>query len=668
MLLQALHEYAQDENLVAAIELTDRTIHLVLVLDANGEIDPAHAWNELTSPSKSAKKGENKEVPGESRRMPRFPGENNGGKAHFLADTCGPVLGVDPKVGKPLPDDLKQGKNGIKAFLHFWNRIKEAHDKTGLPELKALLAFHERHLADHAKREGLPFLGIAPVGKKATPTFCALGLSAPYPVEGRTIGFSVGGLPLFLPDSPLHEYWKSTYRREMFTAAPEPDAGPKEAAAAPRRKRGSAAAEPDAGIKGGFCLVTGKEGQQIAESHKPEIKGVPGLPPKGGYLVSFAKEAPALSSYGFEGGRNAPVSEQAVAAYALGLNDLLRRDKPFARTINNEFVVCAWVRKNPDLSEKINGITIEPTDDQIRDFFHAFESGAPYHSLLPRHYHSLTLASNGGRVVVRRWLDQPLGEVVENLKAWFRDLEIETIPSKFAGLPYRSIHPLAWTTDRTPSDVRSDVYDALYRAALEKRNPVSLLPSVLHRLRIAAVEKGANVCFESSRFALIKLILNRLESPSMTIERGIRETNDPPYNCGRLLAVLDDIQREYHRADVGADIIVRFYGNASTFPANVFARLLRLSKAHLNKIGRDRPPVAAALQSKLNDICDLFGGCKPSDAPQFPGQLDLFEQGRFALGFHQQKAHEQRAAREGKERKDQREREKVQAAEAVSEE
>jgi len=645
MLLQSLHEYAEDEKLVEAIELTDRTIHLVLVLDEDGEIDPEHAWKELTSPSKRPKKGENKEVPGESRRMPRFPGENNGGKAHFLADTCGPVLVVDPKTGKALPDDPKQGKNGTKAFLHFWNRIKEALDKTSLPELKALLAFHERYLADHTRREALQFLGTAPVGKKATPTFCALGLSEPYPIEGRTIGFSVAGLPLFLPDSPLHDsplhdYWKSAYRGEMFTEANDSDT---------------------------FCLVTGREGQPVADSHKPEIKGVPGLPPKGGYLVSFAREAPALSSYGFEGGRNAPVSEQAVAAYALGLNDLLRRDKPFARTINNEFVVCAWVRKDPDLSEKVNGITIEPTDDKIRDFFNAFEEGELYHTLLPRHYRSLTLASNGGRVVVRRWLDEPLGEVVESLRAWFRDLEIETIPSKFKGLPYRSIHSLAQTTDRSPSDVRSDVYDALFRAALEGRNPVSLLPSVLQRLRISAIEHGANVCFESSHFALIKLILNRLEPPAMTIERGIRETNDPPYNCGRLLAVLDDIQRKYHKGDVGADIIARFYGNASTFPANVFARLLRLSKAHLNKIGRDEPAVAFALQSKLNDICDLFDKKSPSNAPEFPGQLDLFQQGRFALGFHQQKAHEQRAAKEGKERKDQREQDKVQADQSESE-
>jgi CRISPR-associated protein Csd1 len=477
---------------------------------------------------------------------------------------------------------------------------------------------------------------------------CARGLIDPYPVEARTIGFSVGGLPLFAPDSRLHDYWKRAYRREMFTET----------------------TASESGKHAGFCLVTGQQGQPIADSHKPEIKGVPGLPPKGGYLVSFAKEAPALSSYGFEGGHNAPVSEQAVAAYALGLNELLKRDEnhPFARAINNEFVVCAWVRQNPELSDKVNGITIEPSDEKVREFFEAFDAGRPYHTMLPRHYHSVTLAANGGRVVVRRWLDQPLAEVVENLRAWFNDLEIATLESKFTGLPYRSIHSLAWTTVRTPSDVRSEVYDALYRAALEgttnRANPVSLLPAVLHRLRIAAAKNGTNVCFESSRFALIKLILNRLEPRLMTIETAICKTADRPYNCGRLLAVLDDIQREYHKGDVGADIIARYYGNASVFPANVFARLLRLSKAHLDKIGRDNPATAFALQSKVNDVCALFPCTGPSGAPEFPGQLGIFEQGRFALGFHQQKAHDQRAAKEGKERKQQRERQKGDAVPA----
>ena len=610
MLLQALHEYAEDENLVEAIELTDRTIHLILVLDDDGSIDPAHPWRVLTSPPRNPKPGETKEVPGQSMRMPRFPGENNGGKAHFLADTCGPLLGVDPKTGEALPDDPKQGKNGTKAFLHFWNRIQTAHDETSLPELKALLAFRDRYLSDVDKRGVLPFLGTVEIGKKATPTFAALGLDEPYPIEGRTIGFSVGGLPLFAPGSPLHDYWKMAYRRGMFTVAD--DSG--------------------AATKGGFCLVTGEDGQPIADSHKPEIKGVPGLPPKGGYLVSFAKEAPALSSYGFEGGRNAPVSEQAVAAYALGLNDLLR-DKRFARTINNDFVVCAWVRKDPDLSAKVNGIAIEPTDDKVRDFFKAFEVGQEYYTLHPPQYHSLTLASNGGRVVVRRWLDQPLGEVVEHLKHWFSDLELETIASKFTGLPYRSILSLASTTDRTPKDVRSDVYDLLYRAALEGSNPVTLLPSVLQRLRISAVENGANVGFESSRFALIKLILKRWESSPvttqeqmfepLTIKKELCETNNRAYNCGRLLAVLDELQYKA-QGDVGADILARYYGNASTFPGNVFPRLLRLACAHLNKLKRDEPAASYALETKISDICALFPRLK-TDSPEFPGQLDMFD-------------------------------------------
>ena len=75
----------------------------------------------------------------------------------------------------------------------------------------------------------------------------------------------------------------------------------------------------------GVCLVTSQENQLIAESHRTPIKGVPGLPPIGGYLVSFDDATLSLRSYGLDKAFQAPVSEQAAAAYALGLNNILGR-------------------------------------------------------------------------------------------------------------------------------------------------------------------------------------------------------------------------------------------------------------------------------------------------------------------------------------------------------
>ena len=57
----------------------------------------------------------------------------------------------------------------------------------------------------------------------------------------------------------------------------------------------------------GVCLVTGQVDQPIAEVHRTLIKGIPGLPPIGGYLVLFDVSTPSLCSYGFERGWNASV-------------------------------------------------------------------------------------------------------------------------------------------------------------------------------------------------------------------------------------------------------------------------------------------------------------------------------------------------------------------------
>ena len=133
----------------------------------------------------------------------------------------------------------------------------------------------------------------------------------------------------------------------------------------------------------------------------------------------------------------------------------------------------------------------------------------------------------------------------------------------------------------------------------------------------------------------------------MTLERQLCETYDPAYNCGRLLALLDDLQYA-SQGDVGADIVARFYGNASTYPRNVFQRLLRLEKHHRAKLlkNREKKKIGFALGRKIDDLCALFPGAVPGGPPEFPGILNPHEQGRFALGFHQQKAKDDRDLRE----------------------
>ncbi len=667
MILQTLFQYAKEKKLVDSMEVKERFVHLVLSLRKDGSVSEAAPWQVLTRDVEDPKTKAVKPEFGRAIKMPEFPGVNNGGRANFLADAVEKVLGVDGKTGEPILDEPSRGGNATKAFLHFWQRIADAHAARGLPELAALLAFRDRYLVNAEGRRALPFVGVVPFGKDGKLTFCARS-DPPRPLEKATITFSVGaaGGPIFQEGSPLHDYWRGAFNRERFAEAPAGD------------KSGSAA-------RRGICLVTA-ENEPVAESHRTLIKGVPGLPPIGGYLVSFDKSTPALTSFGFEGGWNAPVSETAAAGYALAINHILA-DEHCRRRFGGA-VLASWIGGNPDPTDDFNKMFLEPPSSKgdVTEFFKKFEAGGRYSSAVnTRRFRSVTLAANGGRVVVRRWLDEPLRDAVDSLKLWFQHLETEAIEvPKKAGKtsedkptnapPPLSIYALAATTARVPSEVADGVYDTLYRAALETGfnpklslapdagdprdyraaletgfNPKALLAAVLQRIRIAAAQSGNGVRFKTSHFALLKLILIRSQESPMEITPQLCETYDPAYNCGRLLALLDDIQEEA-QGSVGADIVARFYGNASTFPRNVFQRLIRLEKHHRAKLLKDATPrkraAGVALGRKIDDVCALFAPATPGGPPEFPGLLSPQEQGRFALGFHQQKARNERDRKE----------------------
>lgn len=103
----------------------------------------------------------------------------------------------------------------------------------------------------------------------------------------------------------------------------------------------------------------------------------------------------------------------------------------------------------------------------------------------------------------------------------------------------------------------------------------------------------------------------------------------PAYQCGRLMAVLSDVQRAALGSDVGANVIQRYYAAASTTPALVIGRMVKNSQFHLGKIESDRPGLASRFNQRLSEI-----HCKIGD--NAPSTLNLEEQTLFALGFYQQ--------------------------------
>lgn len=114
------------------------------------------------------------------------------------------------------------------------------------------------------------------------------------------------------------------------------------------------------------------------------------------------------------------------------------------------------------------------------------------------------------------------------------------------------------------------------------------------------------------------------------------------YQCGRLLAALEQIQR-LAIPGLNATLVDRFYGTASTAPASVFGNLLGGAQAHLSKLERDNKGAWVRLQSTLEEILGHI--------ETFPRTLTLEEQGLFALGYYHQRAADNAARAAGAQRK-----------------
>jgi CRISPR-associated protein Csd1 len=249
------------------------------------------------------------------------------------------------------------------------------------------------------------------------------------------------------------------------------------------------------------------------------------------------------------------------------------------------------------------------------------------------------LSASGGRAVVRDWIDATLDRVVENAARWHERQRVDD----GWGEPWRplGIFALAMATEREPRDLSPVTLRMLLRSAITG-GPLSwtLLERAVQRCR---VEDGPG----RQHVALIRLVLTGRPHTEGREEVSVGLNEDHPsaaYQCGRLLAVLEASQRAA-LGEVGAGIVDRFYGTASTAPLTVFPRLIRGAQPHLGKLERDRPGAARAIETRMEEVLARLDG--------FPVTLSVEEQGLFALGFYHQKAADRARARAYAERKKQ---------------
>lgn len=377
----------------------------------------------------------------------------------------------------------------------------------------------------------------------------------------------------------------------------------------------------------GTCLITG-ESDEIERLHVV-IKGVWGAQTSGANIVSFNLDA--FSSYGKTQGTNAPVGKRAAFSYITALNYLLRKDSPQRLQIGDASVVF-WADKPVGLEAEVVDIFGEPPKDDpdrnvraVTSLYKAIDHGLLENDEGRVKFFVLGLAPNAARIAIRFWHHGTVAEMAERIKRHFDDLAMER---SLRDPPYLSLFRLlvSVATQGKADNIPPNLGGELMRSVLaDLPYPQTLLAAVVRRIR-------AEHEITYARAALLKACLNRAtryanperkEELKMSLDEA---NNNVGYRLGRLFAVLERIQEEANPG-LNATIRDRYYGAASSTPVLVFSTLLKLKNHHLSKLeNRGR---AVNLEKRIGEIM--------SGINDFPAQLPMADQGRFAVGYYHQR-------------------------------
>lgn len=372
------------------------------------------------------------------------------------------------------------------------------------------------------------------------------------------------------------------------------------------------------------CLVCGHLCRPLPR-HPIKIKRIPGGQPAGTALISANSKA--FESYGLKASLIAPTCRGCAETYAKAANALLQGENTHVNIGPLAYVF--WAKEDVDFSFATFISKPDPGEVKVLTTS-AFTAKEAATRLNTTPFYAAAFGASGARVAVRDWLETTVSNAKMNLARYFA-LQRIIMPDGSESEPIRLYALAASTVNDAKKGFPPNVPQALLHAAL-KGGP---LPKWL--LFQAVNRNRAEQKITRPRAALIKMVLCSEQATGLEekMEELDMENMNPAYRCGRLLAVLESIQK---KAIPGANatIVDRFFGTASSAPASVFGRLMRGAQAHLGKLRKERPGTGEALSQRLEEVLSGLDG--------FPKTLTLEEQAIFALGYYHQRATDRAAA------------------------
>lgn len=394
------------------------------------------------------------------------------------------------------------------------------------------------------------------------------------------------------------------------------------------------------------CAVTGKMAP-IARIHS-KIKGVPGGSSMGNTLISFNNEAEY--SYGHEQSYNSNISQEAMMQYTEALNYLLSQQAH--RTTLDDIAVVHWAASgeseydqlmaqfvfSDNLDEKQTQVLMNGILSNAREGKLTFEGLEGIDNIDPNvTFYMVGFKPNSARLAVKFIYRKRFGTLLQNAAQHQADMMLDTTarPTPVWLLCKQLLNPKSRDEKVNPATL-GKLLDAIFHGY---NYPESILATVIRRIKADSDDdKNKYIKMNPVRMGIIKAYINRrarLNGQKEEIQMSLdMQSTNPAYLCGRLFAVLESIQLRAANYNLNRTIRDAYFASASSTPAVVFPKIMRLSQYHLSKIGN--PKYAT---DSISEIVDMLGS-------EFPKTLSLVEQGKFMLGYYQQKSYTDRRIKE----------------------
>ena len=503
-------------------------------------------------------------------------GRSSGIKPKLLADTAEYVLSVGRETSKP--ERVKECHEQFKAL------VQQCAEETEEEELQAIVKFLNSTKLEQAKNKLPDDLDPSDV--------------LTFRVEGKVLANAKENW------HKIEQFWANYTSSETNNSSKQ--------------------SNPEM-----TCLITGET--TIVEQRLPlKIKGIIGGQASGTALVSANSKT--FESYGLKNSLTSPISKDAAEKFANALNFLIADEKSHIYLGSTVYVF--WTKKPTDLN--LPSYCGQPDPQAVANLLKSPHNAKRASGLKANEFYGLSLTANNARAVVRDWLETTVPNVEANLKAWFERQQIVDASGKeYCPL---SVYILAASIYRDAAkEMQPSVPTALVRNAIGgDRLPYDLLNKLVRRNRVER-----NVTYP--RAMLTKLIFSS-DSKTQTMMTNMEQLNLNPdlegsdrsaYYCGRLLAVLETIQRKAI-GSINASLTDRYYGAASSTPANAFSSLMRGARNNLATLRNKNKGACIVLEKRLEEVT--------VNLPTFPKTLNLQQQGLFALGYYHQRASDRAAA------------------------